>query len=478
MAMIARRTLLKGAGALGAGLVLPSCAPARADADVIVIGAGISGLYAAARLADQGMNVLVLEASSRIGGRLYTLDDLPGQPNAGGSQVGGGYARFRSAAERHGVAIDPEPEDARRPQLIAVGPGRYDAAGWAQAAENPFQGPLRNAPPGAVLFGLAARTNPLTDVEAWRRPDLPPDADVSAQAFLEAQGITGEALRLAGVSLNGNALDTYSMVNLWRTLTLYKVDEQLGERMGTVRGGSQRLPEAMAAALGERVRTGQAVAAMTAGAERVEVLLANGQRLTAPFAICAIPFPAVRRLALEAPLAPGQREAIDGLAYTQIMQVYFEPEVRYWESDGAPEDMWTDGPFERIFAVRDAAGAPNGLFLSWVNGDGCATLAGLPDAEIATRLQAELARLRPASEGRLKLRHVVRWTEDNPLAGGAYMHFAPGQIRTWAHVMGSAAGRLHFAGEHVSKLYTGMEGACESGDDAAQAVLTAAGALS
>jgi len=47
------------------------------DADVIVVGAGIAGLTAAARLTEAGLSVLVVEASNRIGGRAGT-DDVSG----------------------------------------------------------------------------------------------------------------------------------------------------------------------------------------------------------------------------------------------------------------------------------------------------------------------------------------------------------------------------------------------------------------
>ena len=70
-------------------------------------------------------------------------------------------------------------------------------------------------------------------------------------------------------------------------------------------------------------------------------------------------------------------------------------------------------------------------------------------------------------------RKVVRWDEAQPLSGGAYMHWAPGQIGAWAQTMGLPAGRLHFAGEHVSRLHTGMEGAMESAEQAAYAIFEA-----
>src|SRR5258705_11291990 len=45
------------------------------DADVLIIGAGIAGLAAAYEVSRAGINVIVLEARARIGGRIYTLHD-------------------------------------------------------------------------------------------------------------------------------------------------------------------------------------------------------------------------------------------------------------------------------------------------------------------------------------------------------------------------------------------------------------------
>ncbi len=78
-----RRSALKYIGAgLSAGAVLPwisSCEdePARPElrykGKIAVIGAGAAGLYAADYLISKGLNVVVFEASDRIGGRVKTL---------------------------------------------------------------------------------------------------------------------------------------------------------------------------------------------------------------------------------------------------------------------------------------------------------------------------------------------------------------------------------------------------------------------
>ena len=52
---------------------------ADVDADVLVVGAGVSGLEAARRLCAAGLRVMVVEARPRLGGRIDTRHE-PGWP--------------------------------------------------------------------------------------------------------------------------------------------------------------------------------------------------------------------------------------------------------------------------------------------------------------------------------------------------------------------------------------------------------------
>lgn len=71
---IGRRALI--AAGLSCMLGRPRFAAAlgsrTAEADVIVIGAGVSGLTAAQKLTQRGHRVIVLEGRDRIGGRVWT----------------------------------------------------------------------------------------------------------------------------------------------------------------------------------------------------------------------------------------------------------------------------------------------------------------------------------------------------------------------------------------------------------------------
>jgi monoamine oxidase len=456
-----RRATLIGLGA--SAVVVPAFARTNFSAQVIVIGAGASGLETALRLEAAGLDVQVVEASNRIGGRMNTLYDLPGQPNAGGVQIGASYTRLRARAAALGIELFPEPT-APRATSLNLGGRMLAGRDWGNAPENSFPASFKMTPPSAALFAAAGgANNPLKTFDDWRGP-LGLSADVSADAFLMRLGFDAAARRLVDVGLNGNRLDTYSIVNVMRSLTLFGAERTSGGVSSMVRGGSQRLPEAMARALKKPVMMGQAVRAIATNAQGGTLTLANGTRMSAQAIVAAVPFPVLRAIQIRAPLSRETHEAIAALPYTQIKQIFLEPEKRYWQSDGLPIDMWTDGPLERIFSVRDGEGKDTGIIYVWLNGTGA---QGFDLASLSARMTA----LRPASEGKFKVRHVQDWTSTNPLAGGAYMHWAPGQIARWAGKMGAPAGRMFFAGEHLGLVHTGMEAAFESGERAATDVL-------
>ena len=79
------------------------------DADVLVVGAGLSGLNAALTLENLGLNVKIIEATERFGGRVHTAkeSDVPGHPELGAYGIGGGYARLLDAAQKYCVEIGP-----------------------------------------------------------------------------------------------------------------------------------------------------------------------------------------------------------------------------------------------------------------------------------------------------------------------------------------------------------------------------------
>ena len=140
----------------------PSIGRAATDADVLVIGAGLSGLHAAMLLEEQGLNVLTLEGRDRLGGRVYTLMDVPGRPEAAGELMGANYARMIRAAE----SLDLELIE---PQRLGAASGTYYhirgenilAEEWPEHRLNPLKGDDREILPNRMLFTLSHKKQPV-----------------------------------------------------------------------------------------------------------------------------------------------------------------------------------------------------------------------------------------------------------------------------------------------------------------------------
>src|SRR5208282_1788831 len=112
-------------------------ASSRDIVDVIVVGAGYSGLSAAWELDRQGHSVVVLEARDRVGGRAWT-QPVPGGGwvDNGGQWIGPGQTQILQLASEVGVATFPTFQDGRH-ILVYDGVRTVYAAGGPGSLEIP-----------------------------------------------------------------------------------------------------------------------------------------------------------------------------------------------------------------------------------------------------------------------------------------------------------------------------------------------------
>jgi monoamine oxidase len=460
--------------AVAAGGILNklSWAAGNSDPDVIVLGAGLSGLNAALILEQFGLRVRVLEARERVGGRLHTLDDVPGRPEAGGNTIAAGYARTVDTANRLGVklqsaATSPLLNDER--MLFHIQSRRMTRSEWANAENNPMPALMRALPPDRVL-GRILGPSPLRSIGAWREPenfvyDVPVDAE------LRSKGLSAEALRLMDVNNSyGNTLADTSLLNLYYVQTNFTEMTKIKGPVKNVEGGNQRLPEAMARALRGELLLNRTVVSVQSDERLVSVRCSDGSRHTGRFVICSLPLPALRQVRFEPQLPSRHAEAIQQLAYGCVTQLHLEVLRPFWEAEGVVPYVWSDGPLERIFPNDEKGRGTAESLTIWVNGTGTERWDDVPESDLQRQIDKELIKIFPSSEGAVRLKRRILW-QKSPWSGGSWANWRPGQITRYSGAIGQPHGRLHFAGEHTSQTVRGMEGAMESGERAAGEIL-------
>ena len=203
-----RRTLLQVAGTLTLAAAAPPLVRAQNRTDVVVIGAGLSGLAAALLLEEAGLKVQVLEGRDRIGGRVLSYRSIPGNPEAGGTAFGPGYARLVDAARTHGVElIDITPITPYFFQRELVLQDEFIAAeAWPEHPRNPFPEQFRKTMPWMYVPILLNQNNPLQSTDAWLAPEHA-SLDISLHDYLTRLGQSEEIIQL-GYNTNVRKMGT------------------------------------------------------------------------------------------------------------------------------------------------------------------------------------------------------------------------------------------------------------------------------
>ncbi|MET0246393.1 MAG: FAD-dependent oxidoreductase [Sphingomonas sp.] len=468
-----------GMAATGAVLAAGSARVAIArdkPIDVIVLGAGVSGLNTAALLEKEGLKVLVLEGRQRVGGRVFTLLDQPGYPELGFNSMGEGYGRGLDAAKRAGVEmVDVGPRFYGGPQQeVWLGGKRLTREEWARSPLNPFPDALKGNLPGEVVGKLIAQHNRLADFSTWNDP-ANTALDISLNAFLKAQGLSDAAIRLANDLSPYYGQSSFDVAQLMMEFNdgFIKTQMAAGKRTLAVRGGNLNLPIGMAKLIKGDVLLGKEVVAIDSQAAGVEVRCLDGSVHRAGRVVCSLPFSTLRTISMTPGFSGAQAQAVQTLGYNALTIAFLTASEPFWLSDGLSPAMFTDDQLGTILPQRFGAD-PNQISGLMVQARG--NLAAVWDAmgkEAAlAHVVSRLETLRPAAKGKVKGAALFSWAQER-FTLGQIAYFKPGQVTAFAKVMAAPLGRVHFCGEHTAEGARGLEGALESSERVALEVLTA-----
>lgn len=478
--MLDRRQILAGAALLGLSAsplhaAAKRLAPQNRQTDVIILGAGVSGLNAAALLEQQGMTTIVLEARQRVGGRVLTLFDQPGYPEMGFNSMAAGYGHGFDAAKRAGVElVDVSGRytvDLR--QQLVLGGQSIARDDWAASHHNPLPATMKTMMPWEVMPRLFMGKPRLADWTTWI--DASAAQDISVYEHLRSLGLNDDAIRLvydtapyAGTNAYDSAALTYDFNYGW-----IKTQALAGPQSFAVKGGNQKLTEAMRDLIKGDVLLGKEVVAIETDATGASVTCRDGTSYRGARVLCSLPFSTLRSVHVSPGLSGAQERAVTTLGYQPLSIAFLTVKAPYWENDGLPPSMWTDGPLGTVLAQHYGATAPEVTGLCLFARGNLAQYWDRLRKDAALKLVVdELARVRPASKGLVTGAAFHSWANE-PFNGGDWAYFKPGQVSSFGRAMAAPAGRLHFCGEHTATDNRGLEGALESSERAVLEIVSA-----
>ncbi|WP_353653704.1 NAD(P)/FAD-dependent oxidoreductase [Mycobacterium sp. DL99] len=432
------------------------------DATVVVVGAGVAGLTAARELHRRGIDVVVLEAADRLGGRTMSETTALGSTvDLGGQWIGHDHRRLMALADELGLT--------RYRMHTGPMPGLIDRSRRLSAVAPPVLAAMVVLAGLEVLSrtGVPQRWNDTT-VESWLR---------------RAPGRTARRLLevIAAVSWTAD-LDRHSVYAMMRMIR-----QQGGVRtMLSTKGGAQDsllvegmkgLANGLAVDLGSRIRLGHKVVSIRRDNSGVTVGTTAGA-FRAAKAIVTVPAPMAGSIAHQPPLPPERARLADctymGSVYKAIA-VYDRP---FWRERKGGELIVLDGPGSGVFDTSPPDGP--GHLCVLIGGPAARQLDGL---SVEERRRAALDPLighigpevlEPVSW------HEKSWHTDEYVGGGYMVLPIAGTLEGLLPLPSTPVGGIHWAGTETSSDHAGyIEGAIESGlrvaQEVAQALSVAAG---
>lgn len=437
--------------------------------DVVVIGAGASGLAAARRLRAEGVSVRVFEARPRIGGRILTVrDPRVAAPIELGAEFLHGKAASIAAIANEARLVSLEVTGNHQQtrggtivplrnfwdQIGAV----LDRLGRSRHADESLHDALARNPGGRSL----ARARNLTRefVEGFHAADA---ARVSVRA-VTAEGNPGEDLE--------------------------------ARRMGRLPDGMDRLVAALAGSVQDDLTLGAVVRAIAWRRQRVELRVersdGSDERVVASAAVITVPLGVLRA-------SPGEEAAIAfdplpgvvdrhaaRLAMGDVVRIVLLVDDDFWARaavdagddvrQGCFSFLHTHDADVPIWWTQFPIRAP--LIVGWAGGTRASRLANHSPAALRAVAIGSLARSLGVTVRRLSPLVRDGWVHDwsgDPFARGAYSYALVGGSDAARGLSRPVDGTLFFAGEATDAEGENgtVNGALNSGYRAASQVLTA-----
>ena len=448
---------------------------AEHEADVAVVGAGFAGIVAARELQRKGIDVVVLEARDRVGGRVLNAAIGDGKVvEVGGQWVGPGQDRLYALARE--VGVETYPTHSEGENLIEF-----------RGALKRYKGtiPRINAAVLADVGQAQAKLDRLAkrvDVEApWRTPDAERLDSQTFWSWMRRNVYTPGGRMLIELSIEAVWAAEPADVSLLHVLFYIAsagnfdllVDTGGGAQQDRFVGGSQLVAMKAAEDLGDRLVLDAPVRRIVHRGSTVSVI-ADNATAWCKRVVVAVPPPLAGRIAYDPPL-PGHRDQLTQRmpmgAVIKCMAIYDEP---FWRRDGLSGQATSDvGPAKIVFDNSPPDGSP-GVLLGFLEGKRAREYTRAGEAERRDAVVGTFARLFGPKAAKPERYLDKSWIEEEWTRGCYGCYLPTGGWTSYGDAIKAPIGRIHWAGTETASIWMGyIDGAIRSGERVAAEVATA-----
>ena len=417
-------------------------------AKVVVVGAGFCGLSAATALKDAGVEVTVLEARDRVGGRVEARRNGLGEPvDTGGQFICQDMPEVMALARAHGKTLVTSNFDGDYVALPAM--TRRDA-------ERAYNGSA----------ALRERMNLIS-------PDDPKIAGVSVADWLQGQDEPVDVKAAFRSMIEGLWCLGLDVIPLWYLIDNdRRITNGVGELQYSLAETMHSLADDLARGLGERVRLATPVTRIEHGPEGMRVVTGR-ETIAADAVLVAVPPVMAAKIDYAPALPPALARALGAWRSGTVIKVLIRYGRAFWRDRGqSGMVMWREPSGLFVFDLSRNAAHPELAF--FIGGPLAIEWSARGEEALRAEVTARLTAALGPQAGDILDMTIRDWSGDR-WSGGAYSDLVVDmQARDAEAMLRAGAPPLFFASSELSPSFPGyIEGAIVAGRQAAAKVIAA-----